>query len=259
VHNSSVSVIIPTFNHASRIERALNSVFAQDLFNQITVYVSDDCSSDTTFSIASKIAARYANVHVSITSTNAGWYGNYMRLLDLCETEFVAILEGDDYWTEPTKLARQLSFLQDNPAVCGCFCDYDVFIQETGERSRCGMNSAKYHVLSAVDLIYRNYPGTLSTCFYRSSALKQVFERVGKYLPVYDWAINATIADVGGFGFLPGPSAIYEVHSDGLWNGLTVDKKNELFHHSVSAMRCLMPQFKCFIDDRELRTTGISI
>lgn len=175
-----------------------------------------------------------------------------MRLLDLCETEFVAILEGDDYWTEPTKLARQLSFLRDNPVVCGCFCDYDVFSQETGKSSRCDINSAKYHVLSAVDLIYRNYPGTFSTCFYRTSALKQVFERVGEYLPVYDWAINATIADFGGFGFLPGSSVVYELHSAGLWSGLTVNEKNKLYHHSLSAMRCLMPQFKCFIDDREL-------
>jgi glycosyltransferase involved in cell wall biosynthesis len=80
------------------------------------VLVGEDCSPDGTLARALSWQSRMPDlVRVLPADSNLGFYGNYRRLLQMARGEYIAYVEGDDYWL-PGKLARQIEFLLDNPA-----------------------------------------------------------------------------------------------------------------------------------------------
>jgi glycosyltransferase involved in cell wall biosynthesis len=114
VNLSSVTVVIPTFNSATTIKRALNSVLAQTVLPRRLVVV-DNASTDSTAQIVEKMAAdslcdvelvRQPRNTGPGAARNAGW--------DLVRTQFVAFLDSDDSW-HPTKLERQLDIAMQHP------------------------------------------------------------------------------------------------------------------------------------------------
>ena len=114
---SSVTVVIPTFNSAATIKRALDSVLTQTVLPS-QIIVVDNASSDSTVQIVEKMAAD-SHCEVELVrqqrntgpgaARNAGW--------DLVRTQFVAFLDSDDSW-HPTKLERQLDIARQHPDDC---------------------------------------------------------------------------------------------------------------------------------------------
>jgi len=110
-------VAITTYNHETTSPR-LDSVLEQNLEARIEVVVADDCSTDGTFAILASYEARYPNrIRLLSTSQNLGMMKNFARVLDACTGEYVALLDGDDYWTSPDKLRTQVDFLDANPGA----------------------------------------------------------------------------------------------------------------------------------------------
>ena len=115
-----VTVLIPAFNAAATIRRAINSALAQT-YQNLEVVVVDDGSRDTT----SEIVASYARDDVRLIRlpSNQGASGAVNEGVAAAKGEFIAFLDADDEWL-PTKLAKQIDLLQRNPkavmATCGC-------------------------------------------------------------------------------------------------------------------------------------------
>jgi len=125
--NYKVSVIFITYNHAPYVEKALRSVLSQKTDFPFEVVVGEDCSTDGTQDILKRIAAEYPEheptgnsdkqVRLYLRSENSGGrptlnvYETVMR----CNGEYLAYLEGDDYWTDDNKLKKQIDFLESHP------------------------------------------------------------------------------------------------------------------------------------------------
>ena len=121
-----VTSLIPAFNAAATIRRAIDSALGQT-YQNLEVVVVDDGSRDTT----SEIAASYERDDVRLIrlSSNQGASGAVNEGIAAAKGEFIAFLDADDEWL-PTKLAKQIAALQSNPravmATCGCrFVDGD--------------------------------------------------------------------------------------------------------------------------------------
>lgn len=94
-----VSVIIPTYNQENFLKRAVESALSQD-YENIEIIISDDHSSDSTFSVANTFAFN-ERVVVCRNATNMGRVRNYHHALyDLCHGEWVVNLDGDDFFTD---------------------------------------------------------------------------------------------------------------------------------------------------------------
>ncbi len=109
-----VSVLVITYNHERYIKAALEGVFAQETTFPIEVVISDDASTDGTRSIVGEFAARYPDqVRLSFREKNCGDGGNenFLLGLEMCRGEYIATLDGDDYWTDIGKLQRQADLL----------------------------------------------------------------------------------------------------------------------------------------------------
>lgn len=119
-----VSVWALAYNHAKYIARALDSILMQTTDFPIEIVVHDDCSTDGTTEIIKDYAARYPDIiHPIYESVNQytthpnafELYGEYIN--KFCRGKYIAMLECDDYWTDPLKLQKQAGFMERHEEV----------------------------------------------------------------------------------------------------------------------------------------------
>ncbi len=118
-----LSVIFITYNHGRYVEKALRSVLAQETDFPFEVVIGDDCSSDGSQEILKRIAEEYPEheakgpddrqIRLFIRSENTGGRPtlNVYETTKRCTGEYLAYLEGDDFWTDPHKLQKQVDIL----------------------------------------------------------------------------------------------------------------------------------------------------
>lgn len=118
-----VSVWMVTYNHEKYIAEALESVLMQQTNFDFEIVIGEDCSTDQTRSIIKNYENKYPNIIFPIYhDKNVGANRNaYEFTFPLCKGKYIACLEGDDYWTDPFKLQKQVDFLEQNKdyVICG--------------------------------------------------------------------------------------------------------------------------------------------
>jgi glycosyltransferase involved in cell wall biosynthesis len=117
-----LSVIFITYNHAQYVEKALMSVINQKTDFPFEVVVGDDCSTDGTQDILKRIASVHPEVKLNLRSENTGGRPtlNVYETTKKCTGQYLAYLEGDDFWTDDHKLQKQVDFLEDHPEYTAC-------------------------------------------------------------------------------------------------------------------------------------------
>ncbi|WLI05164.1 glycosyltransferase [Pseudomonas sp. FP597] len=216
-----LSVLLVTYNHELYIERALDSLFSQDFSGAIELVVADDASSDATLKRIQRYEGRDARFTFKYLSpvANLGITRNYQRGFSACLGRYVAVLEGDDYWSSPYKLTRQARFL-DQHWECGlCSVNYFVFNEDDASFVSRVKRSDGYRLLTARDLISDNLVGNFSTCLYRKSALETLPAELFD-ITSYDWIVNICVARNSLIGFIEEPMSVYRVHSRGAWSNV---------------------------------------
>src|SRR5205085_12529467 len=98
-----LSVLLVTYNHEQYIRQALDSVLMQRTDFDFEIVVADDFSQDSTRAIVEGYQAEYYNIRILQSEKNVGITHNYQPGSAACRGEYVAVLEGDDYWTSPNK------------------------------------------------------------------------------------------------------------------------------------------------------------
>ena len=184
--------------------------------------MADDQSSDDTVAILRGYAEAHPEIPFTFLdgSTNLGVTRNYQRAFAACRSEYVAVMEGDDYWVSPYKLARQRDFLDAHWECDMCGVNYYVFDEAGCRFTPREPETSGYEILTARDLIAHNLVSNFSTCMYRRTALAGLPSRVFD-VQSYDWAINICVGRSGMIGFLREPMSVYRVHAGGEWNRLT--------------------------------------
>ena len=113
-----VSVCIITFNHRPWIRQAVESVLAQRHHFELEVLVADDCSTDGTSEILRDLCLEHPNeLRIVVNKQNMGAGRNFWNLLHVARGDFLAFLEGDDYWVDDERLNKQLSLFDQYPEI----------------------------------------------------------------------------------------------------------------------------------------------
>ena len=111
-----LSVGILTYNQARYVRQCVDSVLTQEVNFDYEIIVGDDASTDGTQEILQEYAARYPQKFVLLLGEkNAGISVNYQKVLEACKGKYIALCEGDDYWTDAHKLQKQVDFLETHP------------------------------------------------------------------------------------------------------------------------------------------------
>ncbi|MBQ9138769.1 MAG: glycosyltransferase [Alistipes sp.] len=113
-----VSVCMTTYNHEHYIAQAIESVLCQRTNFAVEVVVGEDCSTDNTLAICRRYEEQYPDrVRVVASESNIGMHANYRRTIEACRGQYIAMCDGDDYFTDPDKLQLQVDALQSNNAA----------------------------------------------------------------------------------------------------------------------------------------------
>lgn len=137
-----VSIIIVTYNHFSVISKCIDSVLSQDTTFPIEIILADDCSTDGAREICEEYAAKYPElIRLLPSDRNVGAVANEQRAFLAAKGKYIATCEGDDYWTDPLKLQKQVDFLEANPDYSVCFHRFIKMHTEDGREEGDGCDN----------------------------------------------------------------------------------------------------------------------
>ena len=127
-----VSVDMLAYNHEPFIRQAIEGVMMQKTDFEFELVIGEDCSTDKTREICFEYQKKFPDkIRVLWSEENLCQHphpagGNSRRVQSHCRGEFVAFCEGDDYWTDPTKLQRQVDVMHRHPEVSLCTHRYQI-------------------------------------------------------------------------------------------------------------------------------------
>ncbi len=127
-----VSICCITYNHEPYIRKCLDGFLMQKVDFPIEIIIGEDCSTDKTRQICEEYAKRHPHlINLLPSEHNLGCLDNEYRVMKTARGKYIAFCEGDDYWTEPTKLQRQVDFLESHPEYTVCF--HNRLVERKGE------------------------------------------------------------------------------------------------------------------------------
>ncbi|OQB29262.1 MAG: putative glycosyltransferase EpsE [Bacteroidetes bacterium ADurb.Bin174] len=210
-----VSVAMLTFNHASYIAEAIDSALMQRTTFPIKLVIAEDCSTDNTREIVLAYQKKYPEkIKVILQNHNVGACQNNKDLFANLEGKYIAALEGDDYWTDPLKLQKQVDFLEKNPEYSMCF--HKVRFEYKNEPHRRHFSNINQKEITTIqDLAHGNYIYTAS-CVFRNYL--QNIPAWFYQCPVGDYPLHLFNAQYGKIKFFNEVMGIYRVHEGGIWS-----------------------------------------
>jgi glycosyltransferase involved in cell wall biosynthesis len=225
-----ISVLMITYNHARFIRQALDSVLAQETNFSYEVVIGDDASPDGTGAILAEYAEKFPDrIRLLRRAQNIGMNANFADTLASCRGEYVALLEGDDYWNDNQKLTLQAEFLEGHPECVTCFHNVVVFsddpgvpvkgyhLQKDGRRLMCAPDLKSR--ITHSDFLKGNYIPTCSAMFRRSSARQ--LPAWFKKLQLGDHPLHILCTEHGLAAYMPKIMGAYRLHGGGIWSNNT--------------------------------------
>lgn len=214
-----VSVLLVTYNQANYIKECVESILMQQTDWPIEVVVADDHSSDGTVDLINGLLQDSGwQYRILNSSEQLGISGNYKRGFAACEGEYIAIIEGDDYWTNPQRLMKHLAFLDSHRE---CAMSFNRLITYNEDTTRFNVIKWKYRndfeYITTSRLAQGNCIGNLSACVIRRSVLHKLNPDIYK-LSMADWLLGMALGQYGLLAKLKEPMSVYRIHSKGTWS-----------------------------------------
>lgn len=229
--SKKLSVIITTYNHEKYIAQAVESALNQRVNFDYDIIIGEDCSTDRTREIVTELRdAHPEKIRLLLHDRNLGRWGkfNFVEVHKACRGEYVAILEGDDYWSDPNKLQRQVDFLDSHPECALCFHDVTLFFED-GRPARTSLGKTKKEIFTIEDLLAGNFIFTCSVVFRRG--LFGDFPDWFFTSKMGDWSLHIINAQYGNIGYLDEVMAVYRVHQGGFWTATNlVEQAKDSIH-----------------------------
>jgi glycosyltransferase involved in cell wall biosynthesis len=193
-----VTVCVVTFNHARYIRDAIMSVIAQGSDVALEVLVGDDCSDDGTSEIVHQLAQRYPETirHIRHETRLGRGSLNYHQLWRRATGEFIAHLDGDDFWL-PGKLAAQVRFLVDRPD-CPAVYTNALVVSDDGRPTGI-FNNPQPECFDLSALVCRGNFLNHSSLLYRGDLIGELLKLEPPFL---DYRIHLRLARQGAVGYL---------------------------------------------------------
>lgn len=166
-----VSVAMISYHHEKYIRKAIESVLQQEKDFAIEIVIGDDCSKDATQNIIREYVKQYPKIISPILrNVNVGASENLYDVIRQCRGKYIAILEGDDYWTDLNKLKKQVEFLENNPEYSACYGKVSI-VDENNKIVRqiandIGTQNGTY---SWEDFVSLKLPGQTGTAVFRNT------------------------------------------------------------------------------------------
>jgi len=209
-----VSVCMIAYNQEEYIQESIEGILKQKCNFDYELVIGEDCSTDKTRQICQEYASKHSNINLLFSETNLGMTPNFIRTLQACTSRYIALCEGDDYWTDPYKLQKQVAFLEENDDFSICFHNLTINYDD-GREAHLSNSPDQKDVTTIEDLAHGNYIYTAS-CVFRNGLIKK-FPDWYNSSPVGDYVLHMLNAQYGKIKFIPDVMGIYRVYKAGIW------------------------------------------
>lgn len=236
-----VSVAMVAYKHERFIVQAVESVMMQQTDFPYELVIGEDCSPDRTREIVLSLQRKYPDrIRLLLREMNVGMMTNFVQTLQACEGQYVALLEGDDYWTNPQKLQKQVALLEAHPKYSACFALARVVAENnSSEVFYIPSKQTSAVAFTTQDLLNKNCIATASV-MYRNIMREINFEPL-KSLKMIDWPLHILVSLKGSVGYIPEEMAVYRQHPGGIWTSATAVPKLEASIQMYDALRTMLP------------------
>lgn len=213
-----ISVAIITYNQQDVLPQALDSVLMQQGDFDLEIIIGEDCSPDNTYAVCLDYQKRYPDIITVLhNSQNIGITANFFRVLQACTGDFVADLDGDDYYCDPLAFQKQLDYFHQHPEV-GVLAPngYSYYVRRN--KKVLGRNEIVAKMDAKEFFFTPKYPGGViiqgSGSMLRDELLQYLDydEMLRRKLPVEDLPIQAIWSQYTKFGWLPDPIYVYRIY-----------------------------------------------
>ena len=220
-----VSVCMIAYNHGKFLAQALDSVFAQKTDFDFEVVLGEDCSTDGTREIALEYQRKHPDqLRLLLWTSNRGMIPNFVATQQACKGEYIAFLEGDDFWMSEHKLQRQVELLDANKDCVLCFTRANVLNDATGETEPIA--APPQSRFSLRDLLTRSCGGQTCSVMLRNGVVGEFPSWFNSRLSFGDYPLFVLAMMHGDALMLQEPMAVYRVHAGGIWsNGIPITSR----------------------------------
>lgn len=247
-----VDVILITYNQEQYINQAIESILMQCVNDdiQVRVIIADDCSMDNTLDIIHSYEKESPFPFVYLEKqNNMGHVRNYQRAFSKCNGDYVAILEGDDWWSSPLHIQKHVSFLYEH-RECVLTTQYPIWYNEEEKQFipfAKIQNNANYEYITLAEEIRENKIVNLSSCVICCHAIKRLDRQIFDCL-VFDWPMYINLAQLGLLCVLSGTSNVYRYKSSGLYAGLDEKEQQKKDVLLLQEIEKIFPKYSNYYD-----------
>lgn len=258
-----VSIRCFAYNHERFIRQCLDGFVMQKADFRFEAIVHDDASTDNTAAIIREYAEKYPDIIKPIYETENQYSkhdGSLTRIMNAhTRGKYIAMCEGDDYWTDPYKLQKQVDFLESHPDYVMCSHLFDVYNERNKQLQKNDESSFTGKSYDLDTLINGEWYFQPLTVLFRFDAYDR--EHFASYGLSMDVILYYELLRRGGKGYcLPDVMAVYRIHDGGVWSLKSLDKQRAMefqarlaiyrVEKSDKAAKFLLSQFTRIISRR---------
>jgi glycosyltransferase involved in cell wall biosynthesis len=250
-----VSILMIAYNVAPYIGEAIESVLMQEVDFRYQLVIAEDCSTDSTRDILINYAARYPDrIRLILRDKNLGMNANFAATYAQCDGEYIALLDGDDLWTSPVKLQKQVDLMEAERDCTMCIHNtlvtyedqsedsHPFYVQQRGNRFTSRVPKRRS---SIADLVPGNFIQTGSV-LYRGGLVTSLPDWFLS-MPTFDWPLHVLHAEHGPIAYLHEVMSIYRVRAGSFWStGMSLYRRPD----EVYAMICAYETLNRHLDFR---------
>lgn len=227
MNEPKLTILCITFNHIRFIRQALDGFLMQKTNFPFEILIHDDASTDGTADVIREYEAKYPEIlrpvyqtENQFSKTGLDFYPK--TLFPRIHSPYVATCEGDDYWTDPLKLQKQVDFLEAHPDHTVCFHPVDVVYENQPERKgvyppQKRINQKKDFTLEELATV--NFMQTNSVVYRWVIPEKEPYDAFPSGILPGDYFRHLMHAKHGKIGFINERMGVYRVHDGGIWQG----------------------------------------
>ncbi len=225
-----VSVIMVTYGHEKYIEEAINGVFIQQTDFPVELIIANDCSPDQTDKVVKSLLPKSPeNVTVKYTKHefNKGANNNFNWAASQATGKYIALCEGDDYWTDPLKLQKQVDFLEENENYSAVISDRIIKNTATGVET-----ISDYPLITNTNQILRGEVMPTQCLLFRNKISFDDLQRFRNH-PAGDRALSYLLSLKGPIYCIKEIMAVYNYTGEGVWSKKKSDNQTLLNARSL--------------------------
>ena len=234
-----LSVLVTTYNHANYIAQCLDSILMQQTTFPFEIILGEDESTDGTREICKDYAQKHPDIIklflrsrkdvIYINGKPTGRF-NFLASLKACTGKYIALCEGDDFWTDPLKLQKQVDFLEANPEYEACFTNISIIDEKGREVKNKMMKDNRRTVYSHAHMPI--WAPTLTRVFRNRD-----FSKLYSEAPGFDTYMMVYQSKFGKVKLLNEVMGTYRLHQGSIYSSKSYLARRE--QHLQNMMACL--------------------